>query len=95
MRKEKKNKQAHAFAVVTVKRVFFMYPDAPSDTDPWITALSNQIDVLKGNKKPVATTVVSTPAVVATAATAPVAKQTAVGKHISSKPSTFAFLSVF
>jgi hypothetical protein len=63
VRKEKKNKQAHAFAVGTQKRVFFMYPDNASDTDHWIKALSNQIDILKGNKKP-ATVTVTTPTVV-------------------------------
>lgn len=51
VKKEKKNKQGHAFAVGTSKRVFFMYPDNPSDTDHWVKAISNQIDILKGNKK--------------------------------------------
>lgn len=83
MRKEKKNKQAHAFAVGTQKRVFYMYPDNASDTDHWIKALSNQIDTMKGVKsKPSAVTAVSTPSVTVspTVQVATPTPQTPVGK---------------
>jgi hypothetical protein len=69
VKKEKKNKQGHAFAVGTLKRVFFMYPDNPSDTDHWVKAISNQIDILKGNKGRGGATVVTSPTVVVTTPT--------------------------
>eukprot|EP01127_Copromyxa_protea_P001430 TRINITY_DN11426_c0_g1_i1.p1 TRINITY_DN11426_c0_g1~~TRINITY_DN11426_c0_g1_i1.p1 ORF type:complete len:478 (-),score=116.38 TRINITY_DN11426_c0_g1_i1:128-1369(-) len=69
VRKEKKNKQAHAFAVVSPKRTFFMYPDNASETDPWMRAITGQIDILKGNGRSStpATAVASSPTPVASA----------------------------
>lgn len=72
VKKEKKNKQGHAFAVGTLKRVFFMYPDNPSDTDHWVKAISNQIDILKGNKKAGYSSPAVTVAAVQPAVTTPV-----------------------
>lgn len=48
-----------------------MYPDNASDTEHWIKALSNQIDIVKGNKPKAAATTVATPTPVVSIASTP------------------------
>eukprot|EP01126_Amoeba_proteus_P026422 TRINITY_DN2616_c0_g1_i2.p1 TRINITY_DN2616_c0_g1~~TRINITY_DN2616_c0_g1_i2.p1 ORF type:complete len:102 (-),score=26.59 TRINITY_DN2616_c0_g1_i2:102-407(-) len=44
---QRKHKQGHAFAVVTQRRIFFMYPETATEAEEWLKALSRQIDILR------------------------------------------------
>jgi hypothetical protein len=47
LRKEEKHGKKHAFAVYTAKRVFFMYPDSPQETDSWMQCISKCVERMK------------------------------------------------